>query len=114
MLSAPLAFLAGGCALVGLRELLGAPAALVADRGVHTVAGLADVVGRLGREGRDPGAVERRRLLLAGAVLAGTFGALALGPLAGLGLACGGPFVVARLLRARRVRYRRAIDAGVG
>jgi tight adherence protein B len=36
-----------------------------------------------------------------------------MGPLPGLALGAGGPWVVARLLRARRERFRRAVDAGV-
>ncbi len=35
------------------------------------------------------------------------------GPLLGLALAAGGPWAVARLLAARRRRYREAVDAGV-
>jgi tight adherence protein B len=69
------------------------------------------VVVTLGREGRDPGTVERRRLLLAGAALALVAGSLLVGPAAGVALAAGGPWAVARLLRARRERYRRAVDA---
>jgi tight adherence protein B len=34
------------------------------------------------------------------------------GPLAGVALAAGGPWLVGRLLRARRERYRRAVDDG--
>ena len=67
----------------------------------------------LGRDGRDPGAVERRRLLLAGAGAAFAIGMLIAGPLAGLALAAGGPWAVARVLRARRERYRRTVDAEV-
>ena len=46
---------------------------------------------RAGREGRDPGAVERRRLLAGGAGVAFVAGFVTLGPLAGLGLAAAGP-----------------------
>jgi tight adherence protein B len=67
----------------------------------------------LGREGRDPGAAERRRLLLAGAGLAFAIGWAAFGLLGGMALGAGGPWLVARLLRARRERFRRAVDAGV-
>ena len=76
-------------------------------------AGLVDVLVRQGREGRDPGAAERRRLLLAGAFVAFLVGAALAGPLPGLALAAGGPWAVSRVLRARRRRYRRAVDAGV-
>ena len=39
-------------------------------------------------------------------------GALLAGPLAGLALGAGGPWLVARVLRARREHYRRAVEAG--
>ena len=56
--------------------------------------------------------MERRRLLAAGAVAAFFGGYVALGPLPGLAAAAAGPWAVARLLRARRERYRRAVDEG--
>jgi tight adherence protein B len=71
------------------------------------------VLVRLGSEGRAPGAAERRRLLLAGALAAFIAGAAVAGPPAGLLLAAAGPWAVARVLRARRRRYRRAVDGGV-
>jgi tight adherence protein B len=73
---------------------------------------LLDSVLRAGREGRDPGAAERRRLLVAGACCALAAGWFVAGPGAGLALACGGPWVVARVLRAARERYRRAVADG--
>jgi tight adherence protein B len=91
------------------------PAAL-AERGprlARDVAGLADVLVRLGSEGRTPGAAERRRLLLAGALGAFMLGTAVAGLLPGLLLAAAGPWTVARVLRARRRRYRHAVDAGV-
>jgi tight adherence protein B len=109
-------------AVLGLRDLLdgGTPgarlAALLQARGSRAASGaaaLVDVVVTLGREGRDPGAAERRRLLLAGAALALVAGCLLVGPLGGLALGSGGPWLVARLLRARRERFRHAVDAGV-
>lgn len=112
-MSVLLAFFAGGCGLIGLHELARERAPGALGRMAVVLTSLVDAVGRLGREGRDPGAVERRRLLLVGAALAFLIGTAALGPLAGSALACGGPFVVARLLRVRRERYRRAVDAGV-
>jgi tight adherence protein B len=51
--------------------------------------------------------------LLAGAGLALVIGWLLVGPLGGLALGAGGPWLVARLLRARRERFRRAVDVGV-
>ena len=77
------------------------------------MAGLTDAVVTLGCEGRAPGAAERRRLLLAGAGVALLAGTVASGPLAGLALGVGGLWAVARLLRARRERVRRAVVTGV-
>ena len=105
-----LGWLAGACAALGAWELLGSGAVARGAGAARGVAGLVDVVVTLGREGRDPGTAERRRLLLAGAFLALAFGWLLAGPLAGVALACGGPWAVSRLLRARRERYRRAVD----
>jgi tight adherence protein B len=107
----PLAFLAGACSAPAAVELLGGAARhapLLAGGGAR----LLDVVVRLGREGRDPGAAERRRLLLAGAAIAFLTGAAILGPLAAVGLAAAGPWAIASILRARRGRYRRAVDGG--
>jgi tight adherence protein B len=73
---------------------------------------LVDLVVRAGREGHDPGAAERRRLLTAGAVVAAVAGWIVAGPLVGLALGAAGPWTVARLLRARREHYRRRVDAG--
>jgi tight adherence protein B len=74
---------------------------------------LGEAVVRAGREGRDPGALERRRLLLAGAAVAFLAGAAAFGPVAGLAAAALGPAGVGRVLSARRRRYRDGVDAGV-
>jgi tight adherence protein B len=109
--TAALAALAGAAAALAAWDLLGPS---VVSRGTGAVKGLAalvDAVVTLGREGRDPGVVERRRLLLVGAVLALGAGWLLAGPVAGLVVAAGGPWAVARLLSARRERYRRAVDA---
>jgi tight adherence protein B len=111
--AAALALIAGTAGLLAVRDLLGA-GALARGAGVaRGLAGLVDAVITLGREGRDPGAAERRRLLLAGAGLAFVAGSLLAGPSAGAALAAAGPWAVARLLRARRARYRRAVDAEV-
>jgi tight adherence protein B len=107
---ASLAALAGASVALAAWDLL-APSVVSRGAGaVRGLAGLVDVVVTLGREGRDPGVVERRRLLLAGAAFALGAGSLLIGPLAGLALGAGGPWAVARLLRARRERYRRAVD----
>jgi len=71
-----------------------------------------DAAVRIGREGRDPGAAERRRLLLAGAAALFLVGLVAAGPVAGVALGAAGPWGVSRALAARRRRYRRAVDEG--
>ncbi|HLM10023.1 MAG TPA: type II secretion system F family protein [Thermoleophilaceae bacterium] len=113
---APLAFVAACAGVLGVMQL-GAAAlagsAAPAPRVARQAAALVDVVVRLGREGRDPGAAERRRLLLAGALVAFLGGAMLAGPLAGIALAAAGPWAVARVLRSRRLRYARAVDTGV-
>ncbi len=109
------AFVAGGAAALAAWELLSGLAGRVRARVpavAREAASLVDVLVRLGREGRDPGAVERRRLLLSGSLAAFLGGAALGGPAAGLALAAAGPWAVSRILRARRERYRRAVDAG--
>jgi tight adherence protein B len=108
-----LAALAGMAGALALRDLLGRDLLARGTGVAHGLAGLVDVVVTLGREGRDPGAAERRRLLLAGAGLAFLVGWAMVGVLPGLALGAGGPWLVARLLHARRERFRRAVDAGV-
>ena len=105
--AATLAFAAGAFGLLGAGQLAAAARApLIAS----ALARLVDVVVRLGREGRNPAAAERRRLLLAGSLLAVLLGTAVLGPLGGAALGAGGPWLVARLLRARREQYRRAVE----
>ena len=111
-----LAFVAGASAAVALLDLGAAASGAVAARAprwVGIVAVLVHAVVRAGREGRDPGAAERRRLLIGGAVIAFVVGFVTFGPVAGLAAAATGPLVVSRLLAARRRRYRAAVDAGV-
>src|SRR2546430_4169675 len=74
--------------------------------------GLGQVVTRVGSEGRDPASGERRRLLLAGAAAGFALGWLVTGLLLALAFAGGTPWLVARMLSARRERYRRAVDSG--
>ena len=109
--AAALAFGAGLAAALAARELLGA-AAGQAPRAIRRAAALAEAVVRLGREGRDPGAAERRVLLAGGAAVAFATGVTLTGPVPALAAAGGGPLLVARLLRARRERYRRGVDEG--
>lgn len=106
------AFAAAGLLCAAVAELGGGLRSVVVARAPtfgRAVAAVSDVVLRVGREGRDPGALERRRLLLAGAALALVLGTLLGGWRAGLLLAAAGPLAVSRLLRAGRERYRRAV-----
>jgi tight adherence protein B len=114
-MTAALAFAGAALAVHGVAELLRvlAPAARErAPQALRRAVALVDAVVRAGREGRDPEAVERRRLLAVGAVAAFAVGWVVAGPLAGLALGAAGPWSVARLLRARREHYRRGVDAG--
>jgi tight adherence protein B len=109
-------FVAGASAALALVELGGGLWAALGTRGprwLRLLAALAEALARVGREGRDPGAAERRRLLLGGAGVALVAGLVTFGPVAGLALGAAGPLAVARLLAARRRRYRAAVDAGV-
>lgn len=113
--AALLALLAGTLAAAAVAELASACGTAARSRGhgaARVVAGLIDAVVRSGSEGRAPGTIERRRLLVAGAVGAFAIGTATAGPLAGLGLAAAGPWSVARVLRARREHYRRSVDRG--
>lgn len=110
------AFVAGASAGLAALEIGGLLRAALLARGprwVRLVAALVEALVRVGREGRDPGAVERRRLLLGGAAVAFAAGFVTFGLLVGVALAAAGPFAVARVLAARRRRYRSAVDAGV-
>jgi tight adherence protein B len=109
--AAGLALLAGATGALAARDLLGAGAVARGTGAARGLAAVAGLVANAGREGRDPGAAERRRLLLAGAALAFAAGALLAGPPAGAAFAAAGPWAVARVLRARRQRHRQAVDA---
>ena len=107
-----LAFVCGAATAAGLAELaLGVGRALSA-RAPGLVAALAETVTRVGREGRDPGVVERRRLLSVAVVAGFVAGAILVGPVVGLVLGAAAPWIVLKALRARRDRHRRAVDAG--
>lgn len=109
--AATFGFVAGACGALGVLELARTPTALATGpRAVRSLAGLVDSLVALGREGRDPGALERRRLLVAGAVLTAGLGTLLSGPVAGLVLGAGGPWLASRLLRLRREQYRRGVE----
>jgi tight adherence protein B len=110
-----LAFVAGVFALFALAELgawFGPGLRARAPRVVRVAAELAEAPLRLGRDGRDPGTRERRRLLAAGAGCAFVVGVVVAGPVLGLALACAGPWLVSRVMAAARERYRRAVEAG--
>jgi len=111
-----LAFVAGasaGLALFELGDRAAAALAARAPRWLRAVGALAEALARVGREGRDPGALERRRLLAGGALVAFAAGFGTFGPPAGAAFAAGAPLAVSRLLAARRRRYRAAVEAGV-
>src|SRR5689334_7802804 len=103
---AALAFVGGAAGAVGFAELLSMALRRAAVRAPGLAAALAESVARVGREGRDPVAVERRRLLLAAGAIGLIGGLLIAGLLVGLALAAGAPWLAARALRARRDRYR--------
>jgi len=107
------AFAAGALGAVAVAEMGMAGAHGVRDRAPRLLGSMtrtAEALVRAGTEGRDPGAAERRQLLMAGAALAFAGGLLILGPLPALGLGAGGPWLASRLLGARRERYRRAVE----
>ena len=108
-----LTFAAFVLAALSLSQLAAAFARTAADRATATaraVAGAIDSLLRLGREGREPGALERRRLLVLGAAGSLAAGTAVLGPVVGVLLALSAPALVSRSLRARRLVYRRAVD----
>jgi len=112
---AALAFGAGALAPAGV-GMLAPEVRLFLGRRVPrlaaVVSGAVETLLRAGREGRDPGAIERRRLLAAGAGAALAAGWLVGGPPLALACAAGVPLALSRVLRAARVRYRNAVDAG--
>ena len=112
-----LAFVGGVAATLGLCEV-GAIAfeelRARVPRLIDAVVRLVETVLRVGREGREPGTVERRRLLLAGAGMAFLGGTVLVGLSIGVALGVAGPWAVGRLLRAHREHYRRAVDAAAG
>lgn len=96
---------AGACGVLALWELLGAAEAMGTARLAAVVAPLE----RARREGREPSAVERRRLglLITGVLLLG--GWLLAGPVLAVVLAALGPAGAMALVRARRRRWRNAL-----
>jgi tight adherence protein B len=83
-----------------------------APRLAHVLTDAVRVPLRAGREGRDPGEADRRRVLLVGACAALLAGWFLSGPLLAVVAAAATPLVVARVLAGARARYRRAVDGG--
>src|SRR4051795_4619196 len=111
MSAAMLAFAAAAALAGAAFDLAGGPASRLP--GVEgPLRAAADAFARAGSEGRDPGAVERRRLLAGGACAAFAIGLFLFGAVGGAIAAAAAPAVASRVLRARRERYRRAVEAG--
>ena len=113
--AATLALVAGALAPVAAVTLGPEVAEALRGRAQRLAGALSGAVAtllRAGREGRDPGAAERRRLLAAGAAVALAAGWLVLGPLPALACAAAAPVALARVLRGARERYRNSVDAG--
>ena len=106
-----LAFLAGGALACAVVDLAGVALPRVAGGGAG-IRAVADAFARAGNEGLDPRADERRRLLAAGCVAAFVAGWFVFGVAGGVAAAAAAPAVATRVLRARRARYTRAVDAG--
>lgn len=110
-----LAWLAGGAAAVagvGLATEAARVLTALAPPGVDWIGQAVVAFASVGREGRDPGAKERRRLLALGALAAFAAGLVLIGWAAGLAAALAGTVGMSRALAARRARYRRLVAAG--
>src|SRR4051794_26410467 len=102
--AAELAFAAGAALAIAVIDLAGAVRPrMPLVRGRMRAA--ADVFARAGREGRNPGAAERRRLLAGVSVAAFAIGGFVFGAIGGVIAAAAAPVVARRALRARRARY---------
>ena len=104
-----LAGIAGALGVAGVWEALAAVEQAALVRGA---ARLLAPLRAAGREGREPSVPERRRLALvtAATLLAG--GWLLAGPLVGLAAAGAGPWLLRRLVAARRARWRAELGRG--
>lgn len=96
---------AGGLTAVGVREAALATPALTA-----WVSAAMEPLRRAGREGYSPTRPERRRLAALGTLAAIVGGWLLGGSTVGLPLAVAGPALAAAAIRARRRRYRGAVE----
>jgi len=106
-----LAFAAGVAGVAGGAALYPELVSAASARAPRFVAAIAGPL-RAGREGRDPGAAGRRRLLMASTGAAVVCGWFVGGPLMALACGAGAPLATARALRAARERRSRAVDAG--
>lgn len=104
-----MAALSGGFAVLGGWDLLAT--AEQAGIGRRVVAAL-DPVRAAGREGREPTMLERRRLALLAVAVLIAVGWLVAGPVGALGAGAAGPAATARVLAARRRRWRRELARG--
>jgi tight adherence protein B len=110
-----LAFAAGALALLGAASLAAsfrAPLLAHMPRVATAAHALSATIARAGNEGRDPKAAERRRLLAAAAAAAFAAGTLVAGAKTGALAAAAAPLAIAKLLHARRERYRAAVEEG--
>jgi len=101
--------------LAGALGVAGAWEALAAVEQAAVVDGVARVLAPLraaGRAGREPSPPERRRLALVGAACLLAGGWLVVGPLAGAAAAAAGPWLLGRLVAARRARWRAELARG--
>lgn len=106
--TAVLAAAAAACAVAGVGEgLLAAAPARLRARLDATLGPLKDA----GRTGREPSALERRRLAALGVAALLASGWLVAGPLMGAGITLGAPWLVSSVVRARRRRWRRVLTA---
>jgi tight adherence protein B len=96
---------AGGLAAVGAREAVLASPALA-----RWVRAALEPLNRAGREGYLPSVRERRRLAVLGAGAAIVSGWFVAGAAVALPLAIAGPAIAAWAIKARRRRYRRAVE----
>jgi tight adherence protein B len=110
MTTAPLlAGLAGALAVAGAWEAL---AAVEQASVARAASRLMSPLRAAARHGREPSAPERRRLALTGAATLLGAGWLLAGPVAGAASAAAGPWLVGRLVAARRARWRSELARG--
>lgn len=111
-MNAALAFAAVACASLAALELARDAAGLAARRVPGLTAALGETFSLAAREGTDPAGLERRQLMLAAAGAGAAIGFFLEGPLVAGVLGGIAPWAVRRAVRARRERYRQAVDAG--